>query len=236
VIPYTLPLLEWVKIPGGKIVLGNGYGVFEVARFAIAKYPVTNAQFQAFLEDVDGYTKDEWWTFSPSAQAWHRDNPGAKAPYFTGDMLPRESVSWYEAMAFCRWLSYKMRLPVTLPTEMQWQRAAQGGDGRRYPWGKRYDVKKFNVALSQIKQTTPVDRYPAGKSPFGVFDMSGNVWEWCLNKFETPKDLDITGDSRRAIRGSSWEDSFETACAAFRIYSYPYYRLTSLGFRVATPI
>jgi formylglycine-generating enzyme required for sulfatase activity len=233
---FALPMLEWVNIPGGNIILSNSYGVVKVDQFAIAKYPTTNAQFQIFIQDIDGYKNDKWWSFSLEGQEWHRTNSTPQTSVFEGDKLPRESVNWYESMAYCAWLSDKIGLPVTLPTEMQWQRAAQGGDGRRYPFGKRYDTKKFNTSLSEIGRTTSVDLYPDGRSPFGVFDMSGNIWEWCLNKYHSPKDNNLAGEDIRVVRGGSWDDSTEAALVAFRTWSKPVYRLSSIGFRVALTI
>jgi formylglycine-generating enzyme required for sulfatase activity len=104
---FTLPLLEWIKISGGKVILDSGYGTREVMPFTIAKYPTTNAQFQAFIDDPRGYQNEEWWTFSASAQAWHQINPDPVIPIFEGDNMPRESVCWYEAFAFSAWLGHK---------------------------------------------------------------------------------------------------------------------------------
>ena len=85
------------------------------------------------------------------------------------------------------WLSSKAGLAISLPTEPQWQRAAQGGDGREYPWGNGFDSSRCNTSESGINHTTPVNQYPSGTSSYGVYDMAGNVWEWCLSEGENPE-------------------------------------------------
>src|SRR5262249_5288565 len=97
---FTLPMLEWINIPAGTVKLRGIGKEFEVAPFAIAKYPVTNAQFQAFIKSPDGYKNDEWWNFSTVATIWHQAHPRPKQSEFKDDKLPRETVCWYEAMAF----------------------------------------------------------------------------------------------------------------------------------------
>ena len=123
---------------------------------------------------------------------------------------PRENVSWFEAVAFCRWLSNRTKSKIRLPTEWEWQLAATGGDPKRkYPWGGRWDATKCNSRESRIDRTSAVGIYPSGATQQGVLDMAGNVWEWCLNKHEqpgTPESLriDDEGDNQRVKRGGSW--------------------------------
>ena len=130
-----------------------------------------------------------WWDYSADAKQWRVNNPQPKKTRFSGENLPRTNVKWYEAIAFCRWLTAQIGargdMSITLPTEQQWQRAAQGDDGREYPWGREFDMNKCNTQESGIGQTTPVTQYPQGASPYGVLDMSGNVWEWCLTDYRS---------------------------------------------------
>ncbi len=222
---FKLPLLEWISIPAGSVTLDGGTRTYAVEPFTISKYPITCAQFQAFI-DGGGYHDDRWREGlakrirKPASAQWSMDTH------------PREMVTWYEAIAFCRWLSNKLGYTVTLPTEMQWQRAAQGDDGRTFPWGNDFDTTKCNTRESGIGQTTPVDHYPAGASPYGVMDMSGNVWEWCLNEYEQHGNTDVGGEAPRVVRGGSWYNSQNGAGIASRVSFSPGDRYDNLGFRV----
>ena len=108
-------------------------------RFFISKYPITNAQYAAFVQD-GGYT-EKWrhcWTDRP-AGAKRRPHRARRSWAGSIDLPnhPAVLISWYEAVAFCRWLSQKLGMEVALPTEAQWEKAARGADGRVYPWGER---------------------------------------------------------------------------------------------------
>jgi formylglycine-generating enzyme required for sulfatase activity len=221
---FTLPMLEWIDIPAGWAALP--FKEYWVDAFRISKYPVTYAQFQAFIDAPDGFRNDELWQglakceMRPGKQAWPIDNH------------PRETVSWYDACAFCCWLSEKTGLPITLPTEQQWQRAAQGDDGREYPWGNEFDLSRCNTRENGINRTTPVDQYPNGVSPCGVYDMGGNVWEWCLNEWENPENTGLAGSDIRALRGGSWSGHQLNARCACRNLNLTDNRATIIGFRV----
>src|SRR5690606_8543992 len=122
---------------------------------------------------------------------------------WNGADYPVVGVSWYEAVAFCRWLSEATGEAITLPTEEQWQYAAQGDDGRKYPWGDEWDCTRCNNSVEPCHSdgTTPVRQYEGpGDSPFGVVDMSGNVWEWTLTEYESGVN-DLDGANNRVIRG-----------------------------------
>jgi formylglycine-generating enzyme required for sulfatase activity len=123
-------------------------------------------------------------------------------------------VSWYEALAYCRWLSEKSGKPYRLPTEAEWEKAARGTDGRRYPWGDAWDASLCNNKESGPGKTTPVGEYPEGESPYGVEELVGQVWEWCRTKYSSsypyqPDDgrEDEEGSDTRILRGGSWYDS-----------------------------
>jgi len=214
---------EWCAIPAGAVTLEGGPQPFTVAAFDMAKYPITNAQFQVFLDADDGYAHAGWWDFSPKAKRWRAQNSPCDTP-FPGDDLPRVRVSWYEAAAFCFWLSRKTGQAIALPTEQEWQGAAQGDDGRAYPWGTALDINRCNTSESGIKQPTPVTKYPNGGSPYGVLDMSGNMSEWCVNAFNMPDDAEVgsfAGGEARAVRGGSWGISQFSALVTFRGFNYP---------------
>ena len=201
---------DWISIPGGQITLAaGGYlaGTKEVtvSPFAIGRYPVTNAQFAAFLA-ADGYTERTWWSDAGWAE---KEKGGWLEPrhWYSRDWnlpdCPVVGVSFYEAMAFCRWLSASVDGQVTLPTEAQWQRAAQGDDGRSYPWGNAEPDASCCNWNRNLDETSPVTKYPVGASPFDVVDMSGNVWEWCSTGWGSGTAVSANGEPR-ILRGGSW--------------------------------
>lgn len=213
--PPALPLpepFEWCAIPSGKVTLliGERQSVQSVASFYIAKYPITNAQFRAFAEATGTPVQ-------PSA--------------FAGDDVPRTNVSWHMATEFCRWLTREWGDGIIwLPDESEWQRAAQGDDNRRYAWGNEFNAALCNTREGNLKQATPVWRYPDGASPFGVYDVCGNVWEWCDDLFE------IEGKPYAFARGGAWtsyqHEARVTVQAGFAVDDWNYDR----GFRIIAMI
>ncbi len=221
---FTLPMLEWINIPSGKVTLENN--AYTVKSFSIAKYPVTNAQFQAFIDD-GGYLEHRYW----NGLTKRVTTPGV--PGWSDLTHPRETVNWYEAIAFTHWLSEKMSLSVTLPSEVQWQRAALGNkNGIMFPYGNRFDKNKANTKESEINKTTPVDQYPQGVSSLGVMDLSGNVWEWCLSEDRTLQSAKVSIQELPVIRGGSWLSFQSFARATYRRNLNPASRFNDLGFRV----
>jgi formylglycine-generating enzyme required for sulfatase activity len=135
-------------------------------------------------------------------------------------------------MAFCRWLSARLGYEVRLPNEWEWQQAATGGNPANvYPWGPEWDGNCVNTYESKLSRTTAVGLYPQGASPVGALDMSGNVWEWCLNEYDKPQNVTISGYSRRVVRGGSWSSYQAHARAAYRNYDTPDNLI--VGFRLA---
>ena len=138
----------WIDIPAGRVDIKK-HGEFDVAAFQIAKYPITNAQYAKFIE-AGGYRKRKWWTDAGwerrSSDSWTEPRYWAGSR-FNGREQPVVGVSWYEAVAFCLWLSDLTGEQIMLPTEDQWQRAAQGDDGRVYPWGDEWDCHRCNNSV-----------------------------------------------------------------------------------------
>lgn len=241
---FRLPLLEWCEIPAGTLDLhlrgqnGRPHAKsVEVQAFKISRYPVTNAQYRVFLDDPMGYANKKWWQFSPEAQQWRARNPEAQLPTFKGDERPRERVNWYDAMAFCNWLSVKLGMKISLPDDNQWVRAAQGDDKRSFPWGNTFDKQFANTRESEIKMTTLVMRYEGGVSPFGVWDMSGNVWEWCLDKNPEIEDKpDQPPVEKRLVHGGSFISPYQRAEITFRYYLDPNSFHSTIGFRFVVNI
>jgi formylglycine-generating enzyme required for sulfatase activity len=233
-----LPDIDWVEIRGGEFIYQQSEHR-RIETFYIARYPVTNAQFQVFLDAEDGYRDGRWWRGldEPDRNPWQRawDIPNH----------PRERVSWFEAMAFCAWLSHKTGLEVRLPTEWEWERAARGTDGRMYPWGREYKAGRANIDETAgdagphyLARTSAVGIYPQGASPEGLLDLAGNVWEWCLNEYDYPDRIQAGGGESRVVRGGSWRYGRGRARADDRYYGHPYYRYGRYGFRLvcASPI
>ena len=205
-----LPDIIWREVPAGTVTLEGDAGTFDVRPFRIAKYPVTYRQYKAFVDDPEGYRQRElWWQGLK-----HETKPGEQ--FRPIDNCPVDSVSWYDAMAFCRWLDARLHdrgeLPigrqVRLPTEWEWQQAATGGHFEyEYPWGPRWIEGRANTLETRLSRTIAVGMFPLGASPDArVFDLAGNVWEWCLNRLNEPEDISLEGEDRRAQRGGSFHD------------------------------
>ncbi|MCP4467211.1 MAG: formylglycine-generating enzyme family protein [Halieaceae bacterium] len=227
-----LPDFEWIKHPACRFHYQEA-GEIDVAPFSLARYPVTHAQFQAFLDDPEGYNNTKWWTElaaepeKPDEAAWPLPNH------------PRERVNWYEAMAFCAWASKRLGEEIRLPTEQEWERAARGDHGKAYPWGgDNYETGRANIDESDmeggtyLERTSAVGLYQGDVTDPGVHDLSGNVWEWCLNEYMKPGQTGHGGTEARAVRGGSWVNYPDVARADDRDGIDPGYRDIDLGFRV----
>lgn len=254
------PPFAWIDIPAGKVTLGGnkwsdgGYlgksaVTFDVPAFTIAKYPVTNAQFGKFIK-AKGYKQRQWWTDAGWDELQKSDK---KEPWswrdkkFNGSDYPVVDVNCYEAIAFCNWLNAQVgamhaspAYKITLPTDQQWQRAAQGDDSRTYPWGDEWDCNRCNNGAKPCSSegTTPVYQYEGadkGDSPFGVVDMAGNVWEWCSTEWYTgSNDLSDTNINERTMKGGSWADEMNNYLRIdFRYNAVPHLALYCSGFRIA---
>ena len=232
---------EWCKIPSNDhfdlMPTQGSKSIYQIESFMMAKYQITYEQFQVFLDAEDGFHNMEWW-HGLAESAKHRSKPG-KQSFTHRDNLPRDNVSWYDAMTFCRWLTSKVGYEVRLPTEWEWQWAAQGLDGRAYPWGNEYikgyaNVDESNIGGAHHFKTTPVGSYPQGRSFFGVLDMAGNVWEWCLNEYNDLERTTTWGDAVRASRGGSCLNLFEiVARSNYRSGKSPNQRESDIGFRIS---
>ncbi len=245
---HGTPDLDWRPVEGGEVTISilsdpdNAYSDVvdirskRVDGFHIARYPVTAAQYRAFIDAEDGWQDPARW-----GDDLYREEDGDTYEFGRFGNHPAVYVSWFDAVAFCRWMSRRLGFPVRLPDEWEWQQAATSGEeGRVFPWGPEWDPKaepwRANTFESRLGQATAVGMYPAGASPVGAFDMAGTVWEWCLNKFDAPK-VEVTSSGAddfdsRVLRGGAWDDNQDFARSAFRFRYSPLNRYSNFGFRV----
>ncbi|MDA0241992.1 MAG: SUMF1/EgtB/PvdO family nonheme iron enzyme [Chloroflexi bacterium] len=246
-----LPDVAWGNtVPAGDYTIGGYQYGFKKTRpvtivqdYQLAKYPVTTAQFQCFVEAKD-FGDAAWWEGMPEEDRYGKVQAIA-IPQWNYPNHPRETVSWYQAVAFARWLNSKLKdegYEVRLPTEYEWEVAARYNNGRAYPWGDDFDPTKANIRESQLEQTTAVGLYPTGCQPtLDLYDVSGNVLEWCQNKYEysTQDKVDDSINSR-VLRGGSWFFNRDLARVASRYPLPPGALYNLVGFRlvrcVSSPI
>jgi len=257
---------EYVLIPAGELMMGDNFNVGdEIERpvhtvyldsFYIGKYEVTNLEYKKFMDDK-GYTTQSYWSaggfkqFGKAPAYWKKSSNrgGNKKENFN---FPVTGISWYEAMAYCAWLSVKTGKTYRLPTEAEWEKAARGTDQRRYPWGNKLKgcyANFYNSGDPHDNGLTPVGYYDGGlygsfstqnnSSPYGVYDMAGNVWEWCFDWYNSiyyalSPDRNPTGppDGKyRVIRGGGWFYSITYLSASSRGFNSPDNGYLNIGFR-----
>jgi formylglycine-generating enzyme required for sulfatase activity len=238
---------DMVKIPAGEFLMGSDPRKNKDTRdreqpqhtlylpdYYIARTPVTNAQFARFVE-ADGYRRREFWTEvgwkEKEKEGWTQPRYWTKRKWNRPDW-PVVGISWYEAMAYARWLG------CTLPSEAEWEKAARGTDGRIYPWGNEFDKRRCNTG-KVFGGTTPVGKYgPQGNSPYGCMDMAGNTWEWTRSVDKSyPYDPgdgreDLEDRATRVLRGGSFYNDARLARSASRSPLAPYGRDWGYGVRV----
>ena len=237
---------ELIRIPAGEFLMGSTQEQVEqliaqgltkewaewelpqhpvyVPDYHIAKTPVTNAQYLAFVQATGQQPPQHWKKGKP---------PKGKKDH------PVVGVTWHDAVAYCQWLAEATGKAYGLPSEAEWEKAARGTDGRIYPWGNEWDEKRCNSREGGPGDTTPVGQYsPVGDSPYGCVDMAGNVLEWCSSLRKPypydPKDgrEDAKAEGRRALRGGSWYDGQGYARVSSRYFVRPGNFSSLVGFRV----
>lgn len=252
---------EFVLIPEGDFFMGSNpskdpradideqpYHQLHITDYYIARHPVTNAQFQKFVQATD-HRKPLFWG--------EDGYPEGKADH------PVVGVSFHDAVAFCRWAGEETGLSLRLPTEPEWEKAARGSEGQIYPWGDQWENERCNSAEMKISDTTPVGQFsPQGDSPYGIAEMGGNVQEWLSSLFgsypydptdgreilvyntdsellprihETgctsiPQSMEAALD-KSTIRGGSWRETRRQSRCAYRSWAAPMHRSDDTGFR-----
>jgi formylglycine-generating enzyme required for sulfatase activity len=258
------PRLGFIRVDAGPFLMGSNPDHAEVSlpherpehqvhlgEFLIGIYPVTVAQFNVFLRD-SGHKFPETIVLRDTANH------------------PVDQVSWNDAITYCQWLTQKLRdwtdapdefgdwldatirngWSLTLPSEAEWEKAARGCDGREYPWGHTFEPDRLNAFETGIGAKSAVGAFPAGASPYGALDMSGNVWEWTRSIWnhgaeslgygypyrpdETQReDLNAPEGVQRILRGGSANLSFAFVRPALRYWEFPNVRQSGFGFRIA---
>jgi formylglycine-generating enzyme required for sulfatase activity len=205
--------------------------------FFLARMPVTNAQYASFVQATGHRVPSYWLEAAPPAG--HGD-------------LPVVHVSWYDAAAYCSWLTEVTGSSYSLPSEAEWEKAASwdpvAGEKKRYPWGDRFDPQRCNSKEAGPGEPTPVGAYPQGASPYGLLDMAGNVYEWTRSLWgrdiEDPafgypydphdgrEDASAGNGLMRVLRGGAYYYDAVYARTTHRVKSYPDYAVRTRGFRV----
>ena len=187
--------------------------------FYIDIHPVTKNQYAEFLnnEKPNNKTLNKWIDLDSLGVRIEQKGNGffVKKGYETH---PATYVTWRGADAYAAWAGKR------LPTEQEWEKAARGTDGRDYPWGNTFDKNRCNSQESGMDDTTPVDAYPDGQSPYGCLDMSGNVWEWTERKYDNR-------NKYKFVRGGSWFNGSDRCLCALRFNDRPYAGVNNVGFR-----
>jgi formylglycine-generating enzyme required for sulfatase activity/DNA-binding winged helix-turn-helix (wHTH) protein len=241
---------ELITIPAGPFLMGEGRESHEVQlpEFKIGKYPVTNAEYSEFI-DAGAYKERSYWTQSGWMEvAQEFDQPRFwQERRFNKPNYPVIGLSWYECVAYCRWLSSRTGRTYRLPTEAEWEKAARGVNGQTYPWGKTFDHSRLNAreGPQKVYCSTPVGIYASGASPFGLLDCAGNCWEWCATRWRKPFPYDasqnewtedyLEGQNLRALRGGSWNYESEVMKCAYRFRFQPFGWNDRGGFRLVCP-
>lgn len=225
---------KMVKVPAGNFIRGTDdrlpdegpQHIAETKAFKIDQYEVTNLQYEHFIKSTNGRSPKHF---------RNRTYPEGKADH------PVIYVTWHDANAYCEWAGKR------LPTDVEWEKAARGTKGQEYPWGNDFDFDKANMPLrwekiGQFGDTTPVGAFKSGKSPYGAYDMTGNVWEWTASWYQpypnNKTKSENYGERYKVLKGGSWFDcSFYKCGISAPVYNRAFFakrtKNDSFGFRCA---
>jgi formylglycine-generating enzyme required for sulfatase activity len=233
---------EMILIPAGEFLMGSDPQKDKAAfvdeqpqhriwlpEYYLAKTPVTNAQYNAFVLATGHQAPVGWTNFTP---------PPGKEDH------PVVGVSWYDARDYCQWLSQMTSKDYRLPSEAEWEKGARGVDDRIYPWGNQWEATRCNSLEGGLWKTTSVHAYPQGASPHGLLDMAGNVWEWTRSlwgNYPYPADqpelgqrenLNAPPDTPRVLRGGAFDKPRSHMRCACHVRYDAFLKDEHFGFRV----
>ena len=202
----------------------------DTARYFITRNLITNAQYAAFVAATGHRHPDvspSVWRSYGLIHPWKRTRRHAWA----GGRIPKDRehhpvvlVEWHHAVAFAAWLSQRTGARWRLPTEAEWEKAARGTDGHRFPWGDDYDPTRLNSHDHGPFDTVPIGKFALGASPFGLLDAAGQVFEWTST---------TTPSGRIIVKGGSWDDKGCGVCRSAARHSRPKnLRHILIGFRL----
>ncbi len=205
-------MIDMVLIPSGEFIMGSNEGAVDegperniyLQSFFIDKYAVTNEQYKNYIEETK-HPLPKGWAFT-GYDSNFRDHPVV-------------FVNYSDAEAYCT------RQGKRLLNEEEWEKAARGTDGRKYPWGDHFDETNANTSLGEIVGTVPVTSYESGKSPYGLLNMAGNVWEWTSTAGQN--------EGTKITRGGSWGLSHRFSRTFSRAGYNAKAELNNIGFRCA---
>jgi serine/threonine-protein kinase len=234
-----LPLPQSIKepnahdmtlVPTGTFAMGPSRRAIQLDAFYLDRTPVTNEQFKVFVDATSYRPKDE--DANRFLSHW-RDGRIPRGE----EKHPVVFVSWLDARAYCMWSGSR------LPTEAEWEKAARGTDGRKFPWGRTEPTTTHANFGRRDGGTAPVGSFPDGASPYGILDLAGNVWEWCEDveddafyesgPIRNPKNTQRTEKSQYVMRGGSWMYEASSLRTFARIGFEAHYRFAGGGFRCA---
>lgn len=237
--PYGEP--EWITILAGEFLMGERSEQHKLylPEYQISRVPITNAQYALFIKATEYQAPMHFEAGRP---------PKGKESH------PVVNITWYDALAYCAWLSKMTGKNISLPSEAEWEKAARGDkDKRGYPWGDEFDASRCNTRELGLGDTSPVGIFLEGASPYGVLDMSGNVWEWTRSlyspypyrqddgrekfmseaEYQKIREKGIDWEKlARGLRGGSFYTNEDWACCAFRYQFAPDVGIRYFGFRI----
>jgi formylglycine-generating enzyme required for sulfatase activity len=238
-------------VPAGIFRMGSRFHaredpprVMQTSEFQMAHTPVTVDQYSIFMESK-AFKQERWWSeeglqwMKGDSDGWgrkDRSQPDGWEAQLRKPSRPVTGVSAYEAEAYCAWLGNLKNKSIRLPTEVEWEYAARGNDGRPFPWGEYFHENFANIASNEVMELTDAGVDVHDLSPFGMMEMCGNVQEWTSSSYTTIKGEIVPPGPLRVARGGSF---YDTAFGSRTSYRRPYpsgFFYPFLGFRLVVDV